>query len=542
MRVLTFAVCALVALVAAPGIVHAGKSKVVVLQIDGDDGNAVEKALASALSEDFTVSPLKDTNKAIKAMGGLDEEPSDKDFAKLAESLSADVVVASKLDGKSDGKQLHIRLYVKGKKSKKFSVQFGNPASDKFKKTMQKTLVDKIGAINKAGDEEDADDAPKKKKAKKSEKDDDAADDDAVKPMKKVAAKKKGDAKAEKAEKAEKADKKTEKADDADADDAPVKKAKKVAKKSSDDDTAAADDEDAKPVVKKKKSKKADDDEAAPTESEEGPSFGKPHAPNRDAVRVDFGVGVANRSLAFTSRQFTDGQGPPHPYANAPVPAGHLTAEIFPLAFQNPKSPAAGLGLWGDYDKTISLTLRSTQPATDTTISAKATQQRWSIGGGYRFAFTRSDLSPTVTVGINYGRQSFIIDRSMQAAGATIDLPDTSYKMWQPLLAFRVPFSSAVALVAQGRGMLITDAGSITTSAEYGQASVFGFQAEAGLDVTFASRFAIRAMGYFGQVGYTFTKGVGEKANDRDGDPSTKDIFGALDRSVGGSLTLGVLY
>lgn len=516
-----------------PGVAHAGKPKVAVLPIDGDGGNEVEKALASSLGDDFSVGSHKETVKAIKSIGGLDDDSTDKDYAKLAESMGADVVVAGRLDAKDKGdkQSLHIRLYVKGKKSKKFAVQFGNPSSDKFKKTMAKTLVDKIGTINKSGDDEDkdadADDKPapkaeKKPKPKKVEKKEEADEEAATKPLKK-------------------AKKQTE--DDVD-DDKPAPAKKKKAAKAEDDDgaTPAASDDDDAPKPKKARKKKTDDSETIEgTESEDGALHLSPHAANRDAVRVDFGVGVANRSLIFNSRQFTDGIGAPHPYRNAPVPAGHLTAELFPFAFQSPRSPAAGFGVWGDFDKTISLTLQSYQPATMQTVRAKATQQRWSVGGGYRFAFTKSDLSPTVTVGINYARQSFKVDRA-QSGAMDIDLPDVDYKMWQPLLALRIPFAANVALVANGRGMLITDAGAITTIAEYGQASVFGFQAEAGLDITFSGRFALRAEGFFSQVGYTFTKGVGEKANDRDGDPSTKDIFGAADRMLGGSLTLGVLY
>lgn len=525
MRHLFTSLCVLAFIVVggAPRLAHASKAKVVVTPIDGDTNNELHKSLSSALTgDDFTVASLKETTKAIKSIGGLDDDATDKDFGKLADAASADVVVAGKLDGSGDGKTLKIKLYVKGKKSKKFSVQFGNPKSEKFKTTMRKTITDKIGAINKSGDDQedaeaDAAPAPKKKKHKG---DDEAAESDAVKPMKKV--KKKGDDEA------------------AESDDAaPVKKAKK--KKGDDDDTAEADDADDAPKKKAKKKKKADDDDADETAEGDSPMKGSPHAPNRDAIRVDFGIGVANRTLAFNSRSFTDGAGAPHPYSNSPVPSGHIAAELFPFAFQDAHSPQAGLGFWGDFDKTISLTLQSIPPdGTMQAVKAKATQQRWSVGVAYRILFSKSDLSPSATLGLGYGNQEFLVDRSA-LMGAVIDLPDTDYKAVEPMAAIRIPFAPAVALVAQGRGLLITDAGTIVKADQYGQAKVFGVQVEGGLDITFAQKFALRAMGFFNQVGYTFT-GVGEKANDRDGDPTTKDVFGALDRAVGATITLGVLY
>jgi hypothetical protein len=54
-------------------------------------------------------------------------------------------------------------------------------------------------------------------------------------------------------------------------------------------------------------------------------------------------------------------------------------------------------------------------------------------------------------------------------------------------------------------------------------------------------RFAVRAVGEFSQVGFAFT-GNGTEANNRDGDPTTKDVGGAADRVIGGALTFGVLY
>ena len=76
---------------------------------------------------------------------------------------------------------------------------------------------------------------------------------------------------------------------------------------------------------------------------------------------------------------------------------------------------------------------------------------------------------------------------------------------------------------------------------QYGQAKVFGFEGQAGLDIVLGDRFAIRLVAELAQVGYNFS-GVGTLANSRDNDPSTKDVGGATDRSIGGAATLAVLY
>lgn len=505
MRALLLAVSFVVAVFSTAS---AGKSKVAITKIDGDSNAEVQGALKEALAEDFSVISFKETNKALAKLE-LDGDPTDKDFAKLAEALDAEVIVSGKLDGKGDTKTLKVKLYVTGKKSKKFSVQFGNAKSDKFKRTMQTTLTDKIGALNRTG--EDIEEEPKKVTKKKGGDDDDG---DEPKQLKK---KKGGD----------------------DDDDAP--KTKK--KKGGDDEDEEADEDEDSPLPKSKKKRKAsddeDEDEDEDEESMEGesPLKGGKRAANTAAIRVDFGMSAASRVLDFNSRMYPQ---QPSDYKNAIVPGARVSAELFPAAFSDPKGRAAGFGVWGDFDRTISLTLQ-TRDAEGAVVRGKALQQRYSIGAGYRLAFTKSDTSPTVTFGVNYARRTFSADPTT-LQGIMLDLPNTDYKMFQPLLGLRIPFGKSVALVAQGRGMLITDAGGITKGDQYGQAKVFGVEAMGGLDFIFSNRFALRLQGEFSQVGFTFTKGAGAKANGRDGDPTTKDVFGAADRSIGGTATLGVLY
>jgi hypothetical protein len=495
----------LVALVGLVGIA-AAKPKVAITDIDGDKNGEVGDVIVAAIDADVALISSNEVNRKIRKLH-LDEDLSDKDAAKLASALEVDALVQPKLEGKGANRTIHFQLYLHGKKAKGFTVQFANLKSDKFKQALHDKMIEKIGidpADSADGDDKPAKGDKKKKKAKPAAEDDTADADD--KPAK-------GDKKKKKAKPAAEDDA------DADGDDAKPKKKKKVAK--SDDDSDDNDDGDVS------------------VHARAGRGDSTAHMANRPAIRFDTGVSAATRSLKFNSRggNFTDLG--PQPYSNPIVPGARFELELFPLAFQNPLSAAAGLGLWFDYDRTLSLTLRS--EATDgTSATAKADQQHYSVGAEYRLAVGSTAMAPTVTLGIGYGRRSFRAERG-QLGDVTLDLPDVDYHMVQPILELRVPVASSVALFLGGRGMIVTSAGSIVTAAQYGQAKVFGFEGSAGLDILLGNRFAIRLEGELAQVGYTFTGG-GMMSNNRDNDPGTQDVFGATDRSVGGSATLAVLY
>ena len=487
-----------VAAVTIPAVAEA-KPKVAFTAIVGDEGDEVTEDIAGTLAE-FKLISRKEIKKKAKTLG-LEDDWADKDFVKLAKELEADAIVQGTLEPKGNKKNLTFKIYVHGKKAKGFSVQFSNPKSEKFQTAVHDKLVEKVTADEGEAVAADDEDKPKKKKKKKGDDEETATASDDDKP----------------------------------------KKSKKKAKHADDEETASADDED-KPKKSKKKAKHADDEDDGGKEKDTGePGEDRPvsiHAANRAAIRVDAGVSAATRSLTFTSRAFTEGKGPPKPYSNSVVPGARIEGEIYPLAFSDPKSPAAGLGIGGDFDQTISLTLRTTaQPD----AQLKATQRHWTIGARFRYVFGPNPTSASVTLGLNYGGRQFKVDRTALTGGNELDLPDVQYKMIQPALAFRIPVAPTVAIVAMGRAMIVRDAGSIVTGEQYGQAKVFGFEGQAGLEIVLGERFAIRLVGEFMQMGYTFS-GVGDLAKNRDNDPSQPDIGGATDRSFGGAATLAVLY
>lgn len=322
----------------------------------------------------------------------------------------------------------------------------------------------------------------------------------------------------------------------------------KLEGKTSDEETAKKDegedegegDEGTKKKKKKKKLARDGDEDAEgagdDAEIEAAVARVSPHSANRVAVRVDLGASFQNRSLTFTQRaNFPEG---PKPYSNSYVPGARIEGEIYPLAFSNPKSFIGGLGLAGEYDRTIALTLHTTA---EPNIPVPTKQYRWSVGARIRIPFGKSATSPSATLGVDYGKRGFSPDRGQLAMSSSLDVPNTTYTTLAPVLAFRVPFIPQLAFAASAKAHLIQDAGPIQKLDQYGRARVFGVTAQAGFDIVLGNRFAIRLVGEFAQFGFSFV-GNGFRTTSLDGEPDSKDIGGALDRSIGGAATLAVLY
>jgi TolB-like protein len=420
-----------------------GKPKVAIVPLDGDPGGDAQEAITDALGDDAEVAGPKSVTRAIDKLG-LDTEMSEKDLKKLSSELEVDAIVRGSMSSK-DGKQIiHFKLFVKGKKVKGFTVEFGSLKSSKFKEALHDKLVEKLGGDTKqVADDEDKptkhdedEDKPKKK----------ASDEDEDKPKKK------------------------------------------------------ADDEDEDKPKKKRVAKKGDDDEE---EIEEVSTVKRPgHNAAHDGIRVDMGVSALQRTLTFNSRSFEQA---PKGYKNGVVPGGRVAAELFPLAFSNPTGAAAGLGIAGEFDQTFSLNLQSTaQPGT----KFPATERHYSVGLRYRIAFGSKATSPSLTLGVGYARHTFTVNRSQLQMGNVIDLPDVDYVGYDPGLTFRIPLGSTVALLFGGRALLVTSTGAIQTPAQYGQAKVTAGSGMFGLDFVFGNRYALRIAAEASQMGFAFTGGA----------------------------------
>ncbi|HEY6179926.1 MAG TPA: hypothetical protein VIX73_35985, partial [Kofleriaceae bacterium] len=278
-----------------------------------------------------------------------------------------------------------------------------------------------------------------------------------------------------------------------------------------------------------------DDDPALAAQAQREPSSGVVHSANLAAVRVDVGASMAGRRLQFDASAFPAA---PTPYSNVPVPGARFAAELYPLAFRDPSSLLAGLGIAAEYDQTIALTLHASQ---EMTVPLKASARHYAIGARFRLAFGHRPTSPTLTLGAGYAARTFTVDRSQLMSAGSLDLPDVDYRMFDPGLAFRLPLGGRVAVTLAGQGLLVTSAGAIQRSDQYGAARVLGGTASAGLEFIVIDRVAVRLAAEATQLSLAF-HGDGTLATSRDGDSSTIDVRGATDRYYGGVATVAVTY
>ena len=481
-------ICCLVAFAA----IAEASPKVALPAIEGDETGAMRDAVVGAIDgEQLTVLGERETNRAVDALRNENlAELTEKQATKLSKDLEAEAIVTVVYTKKGKAKTLKFRLFVNGKKQKGFTVQFKNAKSELFKTKLHDKMVERITSATeppKPPPVAKEDEEPVKKRIKKG---DPAEEEEDPNPKKKIV-----------------------KQEDDEEDGAKKKKKKK--KK-----TASEDEEE-------------DEDEVSIRKHAEGPV----HTANRVAARLDVGASFGNRSLVFTQRgNFPEG---PKPFRSAPVPGVRFDAEIYPLAFMNPNSIAAGLGGYVEYDKTLVMNLGTTaEPGK----KVKVDRQALTVGGRFRFAFGKRATSPTVTLGFDYGRSKFVAKRGALMDPTSLDLPDTDYKFLAPGAGFRIPIGTFLAFQAYGKGMFVNNAGPIQQANSYGKAKIIGIEAAAGFDIVFSNRFALRLQGELVQIGYSFVGTGGAMVNSRDGNPSTKDIGGATDRSIGGTATLGVLY
>ncbi len=471
-----FYVC-LFALVCLAGTAFA-RPKVAVAPFRGSDVNdKVSKAIAEALGEQSEVTDPADTWRAISKLGFKTELDNDK-AKKVQKKLGVAALVQGRLDKVGAQKTLKITVFVRGKQPSKFTVQF-KTLSDKFKEDVRDQILKKV---SDADEDEDEVAARKKKK----EDDDKRADDDRRADDDKKKTKKKDD------DQATDDNKKTKKTEESDPDDRKKKKKKK--------EVAEGDEEPTK--IKKRKKHR---------ETEESPM------PRRVAARADVGVSGGIRRLTYTATMS------PIPVGTRAV-AARVEGEIYPFALgETQQGPAAGLGLAGEFEKTLGLSI--TPPGG--TAAIPISQGHYSVGGRYRI---NANATTMLVLGLDYGSRHYSADRS---AGA-IDFPDVAYKSVSPNICVMKLVTPTIGLFARLGGSLILDTGPIQERTQYGAARVYGIDARLGADFALSQRLALRLAGDFGQISFKF-KGNGDAA-------VARGVTAAIDRQFGLSTTLAVTY
>jgi opacity protein-like surface antigen len=488
------------------------KPKIAVAPLAGDSGNKVAEAVVEALAgKDYAVVGPKETGREITRLG-LTDELDAKATRKLVSKLGAVAVIDGKVS-KTGGKRfLHLEIHRRGKPDNGFTVEFKTTASKGFRRALHDEIGKKLeGASDDPEGDEEAKPSPfaddKRKPA-----DDDAAAERKRKPADDErparTASDDGDARRPRDDDAERP--RTPAPDD----DAPRRSRKAEASKPA--RRVAADDDDDEVAVRKRKRARRDDD-AAP----------------QIAARVGAGGAVAQRQLSWDVRGgLTQAQIPPRVLTTAG--AGRVDGEIYPLAFSDPHSGLAGLGLAASYDKTFGLAIK----VPNQTVSAPINQSHYAIGARYRLGVGEAS---SVAFGLDYAHRQYIADRSGLGA-AVLDTPDFDYAAVSPGAWLRVPVASSVTVFGGADALLIFEAGAIQTSASYGPATVYGLEGAAGVDIALTKQIGLRLALEYSQIMFKFTPKGSTMANNRDGDPSTQDVNGATDRSIGGTAMLCLVY
>ena len=136
---------------------------------------------------------------------------------------------------------------------------------------------------------------------------------------------------------------------------------------------------------------------------------------------------------------------------------------------------------------------------------------------------------------------SFAIDRGAAPVGVVVNVPNVEYHYLDPGLAVRVPLSSRLALCAAGRFLLVESAGEVQQADQYGAAKMTGFDADAALELRATPRVLLRAGARYLAIAFAFD-GSGAMTTSRDGDPTSVNVGGALDRYLGGYASAGYLF
>ncbi len=458
-------------IVMAPSSARA-KPSVAVAPLDGDTGNKVGNAVAKAAEEEASaVTGPKDTKKAMEKLdlsGTLDK----KDAKKLRTKLDVEILIQGKVEDDGDDKSIQLSVSGKGIKSSKLKLRF-KTVSTKFRNDLAEALAKRL-APGEA--EEDDDDKPKR--LSDNEDKPKRLNDNEDKPKKRLS---------------DDEDRPKKRVDDED------KPKKRVSDTDGDEDSGS---------VRKKKRKRRGDDDEEPTR----------HAVTQVAIRLNAGAGFGRRGLTYDGG---GGAAGPPPIGTA-APSARIEVEAYPAAMSTLKGPAAGIGVYGEYDKSFAVSIRV--PGTGGK-EAPINQQHYAAGVRYRVPFGEH----AVAFGVGYAARRYTADRSGIPAGQMLDMPDVKYSGIAPNVVGRFAATPTVGVFFSGAFLFLLKAGAITTKDGFGYAKTLAFDVAGGVDIALAKGYGLRIAAELSQVGLSFRTTV-------------RGVSAATDRTIGLVASFEVLY
>jgi hypothetical protein len=498
-----------------------------------DDDDAPVRKTKKADDEDED-RPAKKT--AAKKSTKADDEDEDKPAKKAAARKTA------KADDEDEDRPARRSGF-----SKRLDDERGGDRTDKrARKTDDED--DRPAKKTAAKKDDDEDKLPPKKTAKKADEDKPPAkktvatkddDEDKLPPKKPVA---KADEDKPPAKKpVAKADedklppKKTVATKDDDEDKLPAKKtAKKADEPPAKKAVASKDDGEDKLPPKKPSAKKVatrDDEDSAEAEAERRGPLDNATAlsPGERALDAVVGLSLTMRRMGFTIRSGL--RATPSGYAGIPVPGGLVDVTLYPLALGHSRGDQLkNIGVELLYDRVIKL--NSQDKMTGMTYST--VESRFALNGVYRYPLGSSATAPVAVGTLGFERQSFNIL-------GPVDIPDVKYSMVPVGAGIRFPLGGKLTLSADAKLLVVLAAGQITDGNQYGDASVIGFEGDAGGDYLIKPNLFLRAAARIETIGFSF-KGTGTQSYLRDGDPETVDVKGGRDNYFAGMVTVGYIY
>jgi hypothetical protein len=514
----------------------AADKRVVVLDIEGTRSSALRDTVADLIAAEHEVVAGREWERAAQRMNITRMSP--RNVTRLASQLGVDAVLEGTLvpDGKRYLLRLRLRDGTNGRTIKRVTLRLGAPQlSAKVQGRLAAELLDALAGVDRDFDE-DGDDieeaAPTAAERRAAERERRAAATAAERERREA---ERAERERERREAAREARQRQERE--------AAMRERRVASRDLDDDFDDEFDDDFDDDdfdddfdddgADRRRSRATSDASVSQRAKPAGDELSAHERASRGSMQLHVGASLTGREMTFSTR--ADFEQSPD-FAGPNAPGIFATGEVYPMS--DGEGLVSRLGAAFVVDQAFGLEL-ALNDAMDTRLPTK--QFRYGVGVRYRHSFGDKPTSPMIRVGVGYNQMGFVIDRSGAPEGAVVDVPNTKYTYLDPGVSLRWPVADKVAVTAAVAGMLLLGAGEIQQIDQYGTATLTGIDADAGLEIVATPRIVVRVVGRIAAIGYDFA-GDGEQTYGRDGDPDTIDIGGALDRYLGGQVTVGYLF
>jgi hypothetical protein len=257
-------------------------------------------------------------------------------------------------------------------------------------------------------------------------------------------------------------------------------------------------------------------------------------SPRTTPLLLNAGVSFAGRNLTF-AYDGVEGMAPPG-FSGSLVPGAYVVGELYPAAFGGSRGGMADFGIGFVVDRAIGLTTGALDDAGAVT-DIDTSMWRYGVNARLRHNFDEERNGVSVHGLLGFTSAGFSINKGQAPNG--IDVPNVGYKTIDVGGGARLPLFGMMSFLTEIKVLAPLDAGPIQRNSQYGPATLFGFEAEAGFEYQITRNLLARAGARLNLMKFTFD-GDGT-LDDRDGD-GTQDVASASDRYVGGFVTGGYSF